>query len=225
MNTFARARAGTVLVVAGGLALLALACGEDPAKPPRDLPASPDLLIRSYRDAYDARDSTGVIRLLLPQFEFHFAQGDIDSLPIDSSWGYALETSAVRRLFGEDTGLWPDGSEHAPMDPRFSFGLQMGPVDSAWTAVVEGPLAGTLTRRYIATMTVQYDDGNLDIVFGGQRFYVEEVLGRGYALRAWRDFGGRPIGGRPDRTLSPSESRTPLHQTSWSYVRSIFRPR
>lgn len=230
----ARANCGpllsTFVLTAISVALVSVVlsgCSDDSTKPPDDaLPATPDALVRAFRDAYEGKKSAELSELLSADFEFHFSPADVETVGVDSSWNRAEEIQAFTRMFEGDTGVWPDGSKHAPVELRFPFGLALIAADSVWTPVDEGPLAGTLTRDYVAVMTAQYEDGNLDIVSGRQRMHALEVPRRGFALRSWQDLGGgfgRGFNGPPTPTARVEWD--PQHQTSWGFVKAVFRPR
>lgn len=197
--------------------LFAIACGSDSTQPDGpDLPDSPDQLILELRNAYEHRVPVRLGELLLPEYEFHFNPIDIDTLGLDTIWTRDRDLEVAQRMWDGGTGIWPDSSWHAPVDLRFPFGLQINAVDSVWTPA-GGVDAGSLTRIYRSGMTVQYEDGNLDIVTGRQQFFVVEVPRRGFAVRKWVDLGG----GQGVEPEIPSPLR--FHVTSWGYVRGVFR--
>jgi hypothetical protein len=207
-------------------ALIASGCGDEeptPPPPPQPVvfayPGSPDSLLRAYRDAYEERNAARIDSLLAPDFLFTFEKSERDSFGVGPTWSRAEEMSSTSRFFAGETGVWPDGSPHPPVND-FAFNTVLDPREgSEWT--LDEP-TGTWSREYSATFVVNYVDFDVDFISGTQLFEVVDMSqiggpggapATGFAIVGWKDLGMEP----------PGASRAPRHLATWSFLKATFR--
>jgi hypothetical protein len=179
------------------------ACGGDGGTGPTDPPPppvlnTPDELVEALRVAWEARNPA-MGSLLSDTFRFHFSRNDVDFWALPATWGSAEELSCVGNLFAGDAGLRPGGVVQSPLDTRFTFGLNLTPVEGAWAVTTrqDPPFAGLLSRRYDVIMIAQYVSADFDFVGSRNEFFLSEetVLqadgteARRYVIQEWRDLG------------------------------------
>jgi hypothetical protein len=210
------------LMFLGGAFLSACGGGdapEEPMGPPPEpvLVNAPDDVVESLRDAWNQHDYAALVEVLSDDFVFYVSPADADSAGVPLTWDRETELTATLHLFEGETGVGPDGTPQPPVDARFTFGLTMNPEDD-WTMRDDPPFDGMVAREYVNTMTVQYENFDLNFIAGSQVFFVAEEDGTNeqgdailvYRLKAWRDLG---------QTIPAYR-----HQAfTWGFLKALYR--
>ena len=159
---------------------------------PYPLALTENQLVQNFIDAHNDRNFQEYDLLLHDDFEFHFADKDVDpGRGIPLFWDRQADVSSTQAMFSGQPGkLDGEGVQQAPVQ---SINLSLSP-RGVWTAAgIPSEYESEKVREYDVVMTVNYDNGDIAQVTGFQQFYVKRVtLENGtqvWKLRVWRDTG------------------------------------
>jgi hypothetical protein len=152
-------------------------------------------LVQNFLDAYTERNFAEYDRILHEDFEFHFADEDVDpGRGVPPFWDRQADVLSTQTMFSGQPGrLNEDGVQQSPVQ---SINLTLSPRNIWSSDGIPAEFAAEKWREYDAVMLVGYANGDIAQVTGYQRFYIKHVTLEGgnrvWRLRVWRDTGPRP---------------------------------
>jgi hypothetical protein len=197
MRTFlSTAMSATMALVLIVLAVALVGCTDEPAPLAPDLakshlpfPATPEILMGNFYEAYGTQDLAGYASLLHPDFQFELARGFTPQ-----SWGRDQELAIAARMFSREDYVKPDRVIAGIARIEFVCFEGVGP----WVVAPENGGAVTLVRTYNVHVRFHRTDESVIDVQGTSIFHVhadefEDAGGEtrlGYRIVRWVDRTG-----------------------------------
>lgn len=181
-------------------------CGIFSPDEPTDVPDTPiepyplatteNQLVQNFIDAHNDRNFPEYDLLLHDDFEFRFADEDVDpGSGIPFFWDRQTDVASTEAMFSGKPGKI-DPETGVQQSPVQSINLTLSPRNTWSSQGIPEEFESEKWREYDVIMSVNYDNGNVAQVTGYQRFYIKQVtLESGtqvWKLRVWRDTGQRP---------------------------------